>query len=55
MATNSQLLTTKPKKKNKTNKQTTRKGTESQKWRPHGGLLVEEWEGVRGRKYTENK
>ena len=37
MITNSQLPTTESKKKNKT-KQTTRTGTESQKWRPHGGL-----------------
>ena len=45
MTTNSQLLTTKPKTKPKTKtkkeeqtKQTTRPGTESQKWRSHGGL-----------------
>ena len=40
MTTNSQLSTTKS-KKNKTKKpikQTTRTGTESQKWRSHGGL-----------------
>ena len=57
MTTNSQLSITEPKKtqKPKQTKQTTRTGTELQKWRPHGGLLVEEWEGVRGRKYTENK
>ena len=35
MTTNSQLSTSKP-KKNK--KQTTRTGTESGKWRSHGGL-----------------
>ena len=37
MTTNSQLSTSKP-KKNK--KQTTRTGTESGKWRSHGGLSV---------------
>ena len=38
MTTNSQLSTTKT-------KQTTRRGTESQKWKSHGGLSVEgrEW------------
>ena len=41
MATNSQLSTTEPKNKNKNKtKQTTRPGTESQKWRSHGGLSV---------------
>ena len=53
MTTNPQLSTTEP-KKTKT-KQTTRTGTESQKWRFHGGLSVEKWEGERGRKGTENK
>ena len=39
MTTNSQLLTTKPKKqKQKQTKQTTTTETESQKWRSHGGL-----------------
>ena len=38
MTTNSQLSTTEPKKKKK--KQTTRTGTELQKWRSHGGLSV---------------
>ena len=38
---NSQLLPTEPKRKKKKNpKQTTRTGTESQKWRSHGGLSV---------------
>ena len=44
MTTNSQLSTTKPKKqkqKQKQTKQTTRTGTESQKWTSHGGLSVE--------------
>ena len=40
MTTNSQLPTTEPKNKNKNKltKQTTTTGTESQKWRSHGGL-----------------
>ena len=40
MTTNSQLSTIKPKKKQKQKqtKQTTRTGTESQKWRSHGGF-----------------
>ena len=37
MTTNSQLSTTEPKTKTKT-KETTRTGTESQKWRSHRGL-----------------
>ena len=37
MTTNSQLSTTEPKKQIK---QTTRTGTESQKWISHGGLSV---------------
>ena len=36
-------------------KQTTRTGTESQKWRSPGGLSIGEWEEERGRKGTENK
>ena len=39
MTTNSQLSTTEPKKQKQT-KQTTRTGTESQKWRSQGGLSV---------------
>ena len=57
MTTNSQLLTTEPKKKrnkNKQTKQTTRTGTDSQKWRSHGGLSVGEWEGEKEGKGTEN-
>ena len=51
MTTNSQLLTMEPKQKQ--TKQTTRTGTEPQKWRPHGGLSVgrrreENWEKVQG-------
>ena len=37
MTTNTQLSTTEPKTKTKT-KQTPSTGTESQKWRSHGGL-----------------
>ena len=56
ITTNSQLLTTKPKKKKKKKtKQTTRTGTEPQKWRSHGGLSTGEWEGERVGKSTENK
>ena len=42
MTTNSQLLKTEPKNKQKQEQteQTTRTGTESQKWRSHGGLSV---------------
>ena len=49
MTTNSQLSTTEPKKQKQT-KQTTRTGTESQKWRSHGGLSVGEREGENGEK-----
>ena len=56
MTTNSQLLTTEPKKtKQKQTKQTSRTGTESEKWESHGSLSVGEWEGERGGKGTENK
>ena len=49
MTTNSQLSTLEPKTKPKTKgKQTTRTGTESQKWRSPGRLSVGKWE--RGRK-----
>ena len=54
MTANSQLLTTTPKTKTKT-QQTARTGTESQKWRSLGGLSTGEWEGERGGKGTENK
>ena len=50
MTANSQLLTTTPKTKTKKTKQTTRTGTESQKWRSHRGLSTGEWEGERGGK-----
>ena len=46
MMTNSQLSTTEAKIKQ--TKQTTRTGTESQKWRSHGGLSV-------GRGWAENR
>ena len=58
MTTNSQLSTTKPKKqKQKEPKQTTRTGTEPQKWRSHGGLSegTGRWRGKNGKKGTENK
>ena len=53
MTTNSQLLTTEPKKKQ--TKQTTRTGTESQKWRSHGGLSMGRRRGENGGKGTGNK
>ena len=57
MTTNSQLLTTTPKtkQKQKQTKQTTRTGKESQKWESPGGLSAREWEGERREKGTENK
>ena len=57
MTTNSQLSTTEPKKtqKQKQTKQTTRTGTESQKWRSHGGLSAGRGRGENGQKGTENK
>ena len=58
MTTNSQLSTTEPKKQKqnqKPTKQTTRTGTESQKWRSHGGLSVRRGRGENGGKGTRNK
>ena len=55
MTTNSQLLTTEPKKKQKQTKQTSRRGIESQKCRSHGGVSVGEWDWERGGKGIENK
>ena len=56
MTANSQLLTTTPKTTTKKQtKQTTRIGTEPQKWRSHGGLSVGEWEGEKWGKGRENK
>ena len=52
MTTKSQLSTTEPKKQQQQTKQTTRTGTESQKWRSHGGLAV--GEGETGGKGTGN-
>ena len=59
MTANSQLLTIKTKAKTnlkpkqKKTKQTTRTGTEPQKWRSHGGLSTGEWEGEEGERYRE--
>ena len=53
MRTNSQLSTTEPKQKQ--TKQTTRIGTESQKWRSRGGLSVGRGKGENGGKGTGNK
>ena len=56
MTTNTQLLTTKPKKpKNKKTKQTARTGTESQKWRSHGGLAAGRGRQENGEKGRGNK
>ena len=57
MTTIPQLLTTEPKKtqKEKQTKQTTRTGTESQKWRSHQGLLAGRGWGKNGKKGTGNK
>ena len=44
-----------PHLKQKQTKQTTRTGTEPQKWRSHGGLSIGEREGESGGKGTENK
>ena len=52
MTTNSQLSTIESKKQTR---QTTRTGTEPQKWRSYEGLSTGEWEGKRGGKGTENK
>ena len=54
MTTNSQLSITEPKKqKQKQTKQTTRTGTESQKWRSHGGFSVGRGWGRMGGKVQE--
>ena len=51
MTTNSQLSTTEPKKqKQKQTKQTTRTGTEPQKWRSHGRLSAGSGRGRIGEK-----
>ena len=62
MTTNSQLSTNEPKKikERKTMKtkpkQTTRTGTESEKWTSHGGLSVgRERGGIGGKRYREEE
>ena len=56
MTTNSQLSKTEHKtQKQKQIKQITRTGTESQKWRSHGGLSVGMGRGENGGKGTGNK
>ena len=61
MATNSQLSRTEHKSKTTTTtttkktKQTSRSGTESQKWRSHGGLSAGRWSGENRGKGTGNK
>ena len=54
MTTNSQLLKTEPKNKQKQaqTEQTTRTGTESQKWRSLGWLSVGRGKGENGKKGT---
>ena len=54
MTSNSQLSTTEPKKQRQT-KQTTRTGTEAQKWRSHGGLSMGSGSGKNGEKRYRNK
>ena len=54
MTTNSQLPTTEPKQKQNQIKQT-ETGTESQKWRSHGGLSEECGRLKKGGKGTGNK
>ena len=49
MTTNSHLSTTEPKnQKQKQTKQTTRRGTQAQKWRSHGRLSVRKEKGKEG-------
>ena len=54
MTTNSQLSTTEPPKQ-KQSKQTTRTGTEPQKWRSHGGLSAGSRRGENEGKGTRSK
>ena len=54
MTTNSQLSKLNLKKQKQT-KQTTRTGTESQKWRAYGGLSAGRWKGENEGKGTGNK
>ena len=58
MTTNSQLSTTEPKKKypkrKRKTKQTTRTGTESEKWMPHRGFSVGRGKGgIRRKRYRD--
>ena len=60
MTTNSQLSTNECKKKRKTvktkTKQTTRTGTESEKWTSHGGISMGRGKGgIRGKRYWQKK
>ena len=56
MTTNAQLSTTEPKKEMKTKtKQTTRTGTESDKWTSHGGFSVGRGRGLTGGEGTRNE
>ena len=55
MKTNSQLSTTALKQKQTHTKETTRTGTESQKWRSHGGLSARKGRGENGGKGAGNK
>ena len=58
MTTNSQLLTNEPKRKTmKTkSKQTTRTGTESEKWTSHGGISVgRRKRGIGRKRYREEE
>ena len=60
MTTHSQLSTTEPKRKEKKRKtkikQTTRTGTESEKWTSHGGFSVGRGrEGIGGERYREEE
>ena len=60
MTTKSQISTSEPKETTRTTmktktKQTTRTGTESQKWRSHGGFSVGKEEGKNGGKGTGNE
>ena len=56
MTTNLQLLTNEPKRNKNKTKQTTRTGTESQKWTSHGGISVGRGKGgVVGESYREEQ
>ena len=55
MTTNSQLSTNEPKRKTTKTKQTTRTGTESEKWTSHGGFSVGRGRGRMVGKGTGNK